>query len=129
MRKSKVWAVGFAAVGAAFLVAACGDDSGGEGGGDAAATCAEVSCDTVKKFGELPWTECTGCHASDAGVRSSNGVPDDSDYTTYQGVSSRIQEIANRVASTGADKMPPAAALSDQVKQDFITWGCCDGPQ
>jgi hypothetical protein len=129
MRMTKVWAVVIASMGAAVLGAACGDDSGGSGGGGTSAACENVACDNVKKFADLPWTECTGCHSNDAQVRIDNGVPGDSDYTTYQGVSSRIQTIAERVASTGSDKMPPVAALSDAVKQDFITWGCCDGPQ
>lgn len=132
MKKMKVLAVVLATSAAAVLGVACGDDGGGTGGGGATGVCADVDCSAaVPKFSELPWDLCTSCHASDATTRATNGVPDDSDYTTYAGVSSRIMLIAERVNASGVDMMPPSGSTqpTDAERQAFTTWGCCDGPQ
>jgi hypothetical protein len=110
-----------------FMAAACGDSGGsGSSGSGSSAVCADVSCDGVKKFGELPWDQCTDCHSSDSAVRQAEGVPDDSDYTTYDGAASRAELVAERVAD---GTMPPSTTLPDADKQAFIAWGCCDAPQ
>jgi uncharacterized membrane protein len=130
MRKTSVWALGTMAMLAAVLGAACGGDDSGSGGGGADDVCS-AGCDgTVPTFGQLNWSTCTSCHASDAATRTAAGVPSDSDYTTYQGVTPRIREIANRVNAVGA-VMPPngSTALSDADKEAFTKWGCCEGPQ
>ena len=136
MRNIKVWAIAVMALAAATLGTACGDDGadGAGGGGDDGSgegVCADVACDSVPTFSDpaLAWGKCTSCHSSDPAVRTANAVPDDSDYTTYAGVSSRAQEIANRVNGVG-NIMPPASPqLSDAEKQAFTTWGCCGAPE
>ncbi len=127
MRKTSVWALATMAALAAVLGVACGDDTSADGSGD---ICADVSCDASPKFADLNWSLCTSCHSSDATVRQDEGVPSDSDYTTYTGVSSRLHEIAVRVNDTETP-MPPngKTALNDGEKEAFTTWGCCDGPQ
>lgn len=125
MRKTSVWALVTVTVFASILGAACGDDS--ESGG----VCADVDCGSAPKYGALAWSNCTSCHSNDAATRTKNAVPDNSDYTTYAGVTtpkSRIMEIAERVNGEGAI-MPPAAKLSDADKKAFTAWGCCEGPQ
>lgn len=136
MRKIKVWAIAVTALAAATLGTACGDDGAadGEGGGSsgsAGGVCADVACDSVPSFTDpsLAWDKCTSCHAADATTRTANGVPDDSDYTTHAGVSSRGEEIANRVNGVGNIMPPSSPALSDAEKQAFTTWGCCGAPQ
>lgn len=123
MRKTSVWALVTMAVFASVIGAACGDDSAESGD-----ICADIDCASAPKFAELNWGQCTSCHSADANVRTKEGVPADSDYTTYAGVSSRIKEIANRVNDTKAP-MPPATQLADADKQAFTAWGCCDGPE
>ena len=127
MRKKSVWALATMAIFAAVLGGACGGDDTGSGGGGG--VCGG-GCDNVPTFSQLNWSLCTSCHSSDPSVRTAEGVPADSDYTTYTGVSSRIQEIANRVNAVGA-VMPPTSStqLNDAEKEAFTKWGCCDGPQ
>jgi hypothetical protein len=128
MRKTSVWALATMAICAAILGAACGgDDSGSGGGGDG--VCGG-GCENVPTFTQLNWSLCTSCHAADAQTRQTEGVPADSDYTTYTGVSSRIREIANRVNDTSTP-MPPTGStpLTEAEKEAFTKWGCCDGPQ
>lgn len=135
MRKIKVWAIAVTALAAPTLGTACGDDGAtdGEGGssGSAGSVCADVACDSVPTFTDpaLAWDKCTSCHSDDATVRTANGVPDDSDYTTHAGVSNRGEEIANRVNGVGAIMPPSGSQLSDAEKQAFTTWGCCGAPQ
>ena len=136
MKNFKAWAIALTALSVATLGAACGDDTGGTGGGDttgsgSADVCADVACDAAPTFSDpaLAWDKCTSCHSDNATVRQQNGVPDDSDYTTYAGVSSRAEEIAKRVNGVGAIMPPSGSQLSDAEKQAFTTWGCCGGPQ
>jgi hypothetical protein len=103
----------------------------GEGGGGGERdVCADIACEDVPTFEELSWSLCTSCHASDAETRASEGVPADSDYTRYEGVSTRIREIANRVNATSAP-MPPSGSEepTDDEKEAFTKWSCCDGPE
>ena len=136
MTNFKAWAIASTALSMALLGAACGDDTGGEGGGDTTGSgsgdvCANVACDAAPTFSDpsLAWDKCTSCHSDNATVRQQNGVPDDSDYTTYAGVSSRAQEIAERVNGVGAVMPPSGSQLTDAEKQAFTTWGCCGGPE
>ena len=128
MRKKSVWALLSLAALAAVLGAACGGDDSGSGGGGSGVC--SVSCDGVPKFADLNWSLCTSCHSSDASVRSQQGVPADSDYTTYEGASKRAEDVAARVNDTSLP-MPPngSAAPSAAEKEAFTKWGCCDAPQ
>jgi hypothetical protein len=138
MRKMKVWAIAVAALSAATLGAACGDDGGsGTGGGDgtgsgSSGVCANVSCDAVPTFSDpaLAWDLCVGCHSDNPTVREQNGVPPDSDYTTYEGVGFRGELVAERLNGVGA-MMPPSGSPqpSDAQREAFTTWGCCGAPE
>jgi hypothetical protein len=126
MGKTTFLALALMTCSAAVLGSACGDDGGTSGSSPGSTACDGVSCDGVKKFGELNWSTCTGCHSSDPAIREQNGVPADSDYTTYDGAAKRAELVAERVAD---GTMPQGSSLSDGDKQDFIRWGCCDAPQ
>ena len=120
----------FAAMAAVLGVACGGDDTSTTECDDGSSACDGVSCDSVPKFGDLNFSACLSCHTSNAETRKAQGVPDDSDYTTYAGVSSRIKEIAIRV-NDECESMPPNGSpeLSDADKKAFTTWGCCGGPE
>lgn len=144
--------LGALAVSTVVLSFACGDDTGGgttdgdmtggdpTGGGTTSSTgtgepggsiCDDVGCDDVPRYADLAWTLCTDCHSSDAEVRAAEGVPADSDYTTYAGASRRARAVVGTLHATGDEHMPPPASPQPTEAQidDFTAWGCCGAPE
>ena len=121
MNTKKLLAAACAVMMGGILGAACGDDSAD----GATGVCADVACENVPAFSTLAWDTCTSCHAADAATRSANGVPDDSDYTTHAGAAKRAKDVAARVAD---GTMPPGISITQQEKDAFVKWGCCDAP-
>jgi uncharacterized membrane protein len=136
-----------AAVVCVFALAACGDDSAGDG--DAAVDEGAHDSDAASEEEgeiELPEVECSGadvpgydevaafdvctnCHSSELTGDARNDAPPEYNFDTHEDAADEAEEIAHEVFE---GEMPPAGSgfsLSQAEKDELYLWALCGAPE